>query len=60
MYRRPNGAFGLPSVWNCWADMMTGTRLNMRSFIGSMTGCRFLSFLRRSRFVMPFVTSACG
>ncbi len=59
-YRRPKGAFGLPSGWYCCAETRTGTRLNMRSCSGSVTGCRFFPFLRCSRLLMPFVTSACG
>ena len=60
IYKRPNGTFGFPSAWYCCAETMTGTRLNMRSCNGKVTGCRLLSFRRRSRLLMPLITSECG
>ena len=60
MYKRPKGAFGFPSVWYCSADTMTGTRLNIFSCSGIVTGCRPFAFLRCSRLLMPFVTWAFG
>ena len=50
----------MPSGWYCCAETRTGTRLNMRSCSGSVTGCRFFPFFRCSILLMPFVTSACG
>ena len=60
IYKRPKGALGFPTAWYCCAETMTGTRLNMRSCSGSVTGCRLLSFLRQSRLLMPLTTSMFG